>query len=60
MKNLALIFIALMGTAVVSHAQDGTKKTEIKKVEAQKAPNLKKKAFKSEERKKEQPIKKVN
>ena len=56
MKNLALIFVALMGTAVVSHAQDGT----YKKVEAQKIPTTKKKVVKTEERKKEEKIKKAN
>ncbi len=56
MKKLAVILIALMGTAVVSHAQDG----KYKKVEAQKAPFAKKKVVKTEERKKEEKIKKVN
>lgn len=58
MKNLALILIALMGTAVASHAQDGTKKAEPKKAETKKATSSKNKVVM--ERKKEQPIKKVN
>lgn len=43
MKNVAVILIALMGTAVVSYAQDGTKQTAPKKVEAQKMTGEKKK-----------------
>ena len=53
MKNLVLILIAVLGTAVASYAQDGTKKTE-----PNKKSETKKKA--TAESKKIAPVKKVN
>ena len=66
MKNVALIFIALMGTAVVSFAQDGAKKQEpqkkttYKKVEAEKSPSIKRVVKSEEPKKKSEPTKKTN
>lgn len=61
MKKLAVILIALMGTAVVSYAQDGKKQTEPKKADTKNVTSEKKKVVvKKTEPKKEEKIKKVN
>ncbi len=58
MKNLALIIVVLVGTSLVTVAQDGTKKqTEPAKVEIKKRP-LKTTPVKKDV-KKEAPAKKV-
>lgn len=61
MKKLVLILIAFMGVTMLSYAQDGTKQTQPTKIE----PKVEKKPIRkairtTEEKKKEEPIKKVN
>ncbi|WP_343748350.1 hypothetical protein [Fluviicola sp.] len=60
MKKLVLILIAFMGVTVLSYAQDGKKQTEPKKIEPKVQQKPIRKMIKSEEKKKEEPIKKVN
>lgn len=59
MKNLALIIIAVLGTSVASHAQDGAKQKDQKKIETKKPTR---RIVKSVDKKKEVPAqeKKVN
>lgn len=60
MKKVVLILIAFMGVTALSYAQDGTKQTQPTKIEPKVPKKPVRKMIKSEEKKKEEPIKKVN
>ncbi|MDR0803335.1 hypothetical protein [Fluviicola sp.] len=60
MKKLVMILIAFMGVTGLSYAQDGTKQTQPTKIEPKVQKKPVRKMIRTEEKKKEEPIKKVD
>jgi hypothetical protein len=66
MKNLVLVLLVVGGTTCMSYAQDGNKQTEPTKVKLDKTPqhlgttSKKAKVKKTEAKKTEAPVKKIN